>query len=160
MPFGLPRWLSGKASACNAGDLASVPGLGRSPEEGNGNSLQCSCLENPRDEETWWAAVPGVAQSWTRLKQLSSSSSIPLYEHITVYFSSPFILWSVDIWVVSSLGFLEIKPLTHGLREWTGFHFMHWCTSAWIPFYGLVSIENGGFQGGGGRGEEGAGGRG
>ena len=99
-----------------------------------------------------------VLHSWTRLTRLSSSSSIPLYEHITVYFSSPFILWSVDIWVVSSLGFLEIKPLTHGLREWTGFHFMHWCTSAWIPFYGLVSIENGGFQGGGGRGEEGAGG--
>ena len=43
--------------------------------EGNGNSLQCSCLENPRDRGAWWAAVYGVAQSWTRLKQLSSSSS-------------------------------------------------------------------------------------
>ena len=43
--------------------------------EGNGNPLQCSCLENPRDRETWWAAIYGVAQSWTRLKQLSSSSS-------------------------------------------------------------------------------------
>ena len=42
--------------------------------EGNGNPLQCSCLENPRDEEAWWAAVCGVAQSQTRLKQLSSSS--------------------------------------------------------------------------------------
>ena len=42
---------------------------------GNGNPLQCSCLENPRDRETWWAAVYGVAQSWTWLKQLSSSSS-------------------------------------------------------------------------------------
>ena len=36
--------------------------------EGNGNPLQCSCLENPRDGEAWWAAVYGVAQSWTRLK--------------------------------------------------------------------------------------------
>ena len=36
--------------------------------EGNGNPLQCSCLENPRDREAWWAAVCGVAQSWTRLK--------------------------------------------------------------------------------------------
>ena len=44
-------------------------------EEGNGNTLQCSCLENPRDREAWWAAVCGVAQSWTRLKRLSSSSS-------------------------------------------------------------------------------------
>ena len=43
--------------------------------EGNGNPFQCSCLENPRDVEAWWAAVYGVAQSWTRLKQLSSSSS-------------------------------------------------------------------------------------
>ena len=43
--------------------------------EGNGNPLQCSCLENPRDGGAWWAAVYGVAQSWTRLKRLSSSSS-------------------------------------------------------------------------------------
>ena len=42
---------------------------------GNGNPLQCSCLENPRDEGAWWAAVCGVAQSRTRLKRLSSSSS-------------------------------------------------------------------------------------
>ena len=43
--------------------------------EGNGNPHQCSCLENPRDSGAWWAAVCGVAQSWTRLTQLSSSSS-------------------------------------------------------------------------------------
>ena len=43
--------------------------------EGNGNPLQCSCLENPRDGGAWWAAVYGVAQSWTQLKWLSSSSS-------------------------------------------------------------------------------------
>ena len=43
--------------------------------EGNGNPLQCSCLENPRDGGAWWAAIYGVAQSQTRLKQLSSSSS-------------------------------------------------------------------------------------
>ena len=43
--------------------------------EGNGNPLQCSCLENPRDGGAWWAAIYGVAQSWTRLKRLSSSSS-------------------------------------------------------------------------------------
>ena len=43
--------------------------------EGNGNPLQCPCLENPRDGGAWWAAVHGVAQSWTRLKRLSSSRS-------------------------------------------------------------------------------------
>ena len=40
--------------------------------EGNGNPLQCSCLENPRDGEAWWEAIYGVAQRWTRLKQLST----------------------------------------------------------------------------------------
>ena len=48
--------------------------------EGNGNPLQCSCLENPRDGGAWWAAVYGVAQSWTRLKWLSSSSSSKVYK--------------------------------------------------------------------------------
>ena len=43
----------GKASACSAGDLGSIPGLGRSPGEGNGNLLQYSCLENPMDREAW-----------------------------------------------------------------------------------------------------------
>ena len=45
--------------------------------EGNGNSLQCSCLENPRGRGAWWAAVYGITQSRTRLKRLSSSSSSP-----------------------------------------------------------------------------------
>ena len=53
--------------------------------ERNGNSLQCSCLENPRDGGAWWAGVYGVAQSRTRLKQLSSSSS----RHRYIIFSSP-----------------------------------------------------------------------
>ena len=44
--------------------------------EGNGNPLQCSCLENPRDGGAWWAAIYGVAQSWIRLKRLSSSSKV------------------------------------------------------------------------------------
>ena len=49
-----------KASACNAGDLGSIPGLGRSPGEGNGNPLQYSCLKNPMDGGAWRAAVHGV----------------------------------------------------------------------------------------------------
>ena len=48
--------------------------------EGNGNPLQCSCLENPRDGGAWWAAVYGVTQSWTWLKRLSSSSSKDVQE--------------------------------------------------------------------------------
>ena len=48
-----PGGLDGKVSACNAGDLCSIPVLGRSPGEGNGNPLQDSCLENPMDRGTW-----------------------------------------------------------------------------------------------------------
>ena len=60
-----------KASAYNVGDLGSIPGLGRSPGEGNGNPLQYSCLENPMDRGAWWTTVHGVAKSQTQLKQLS-----------------------------------------------------------------------------------------
>ena len=56
-----------KASACNAGDPGSIPGLGRSPGEGNDNPLQYSCLENPMDRGIWRATVHGVAKSWTQL---------------------------------------------------------------------------------------------
>ena len=51
--LGFPGGSEGKASACNAGDLGLIPGLGRSSGEGNGNPLQYPCLENPMDRETW-----------------------------------------------------------------------------------------------------------
>ena len=54
-----------KASACNVGDLGSIPGLGRSPGEGTGNPLQYSCLENPMDGEAQWATIHEVAKSPT-----------------------------------------------------------------------------------------------
>ena len=50
-----------KNPPANAGDVGSVPGLGGSPEGGNGNPLQYSCLKNPIDREAWWATVHGVA---------------------------------------------------------------------------------------------------
>ena len=56
----LPHTSVGKESACNAGDPGSIPGLGRSPGEGNSNSLQYSCLENPMDREVCQATVHGV----------------------------------------------------------------------------------------------------
>ena len=60
----------------NAGDvryMSSIPGSGRSPREGHGNPLQCSCLENPMGIKTWWATVHGVTKSWIRLKWLSTA---------------------------------------------------------------------------------------
>ena len=62
----LPWWLrGGKVSVCNAGDLGSIPGLGRYPGERYGNPLQYSCLENPMDRGAWQATVRGVTKSWT-----------------------------------------------------------------------------------------------
>ena len=70
--LGFPGGSEVKASACNAGDLGSIPGSGRSPGEGNGNPLQYSCLENPMDRGAWWATVHGVAKSQTRLNDFTS----------------------------------------------------------------------------------------
>ena len=56
------------ASAGDKRDMGSIPGSGRSSGEGNGNPLQYSCLENPRDRKAWWASVHGIANSWTRVK--------------------------------------------------------------------------------------------
>ena len=72
----LPRWyligsqmllmvMNLPASAGDARDVGSIPGLGRSPGEGNGNPLQYSCLKNPTDRGAWQATVHGVAESWT-----------------------------------------------------------------------------------------------
>ena len=57
-----PGGSDGKESACNAGDSGLVPGLGRSPGEGNGNLLQYSCLGNPMDRASWGATVHGVTE--------------------------------------------------------------------------------------------------
>ena len=77
MIFGFPRWLSGKESACNAGnarDSGSIPGSGRSPEGGNGNPLQYSCVENPMGRGAWQVTVHRVTKSRTRLNTHALSS--------------------------------------------------------------------------------------
>ena len=61
----LPRWLSGKESACNAGVAGLIPGSGRFPGGGHGNPLQHSCLENPMDREVWQDTGRGVTESDT-----------------------------------------------------------------------------------------------
>ena len=58
-----PHSSVGKESACNTGDLGSIPGLGKCPGEGNGYLVQYSCLENPMDRGAWRATVHGVAKS-------------------------------------------------------------------------------------------------
>ena len=60
------------ANAGDTGDVGSIPGSGRYPGRGHGNSLQYSCLENPMDKAAWWATVHRVTKSWTQWKQLST----------------------------------------------------------------------------------------
>ena len=99
--WGFPGGSEDKASACNAGDPGSIPGLERSPGEGNVNPLQYSCLENPMDRVAWRAIVHRVAKSQTWLRDftleekknhisnfwdwsprsLSSSSYSPFFSH-------------------------------------------------------------------------------
>ena len=75
--LGFPHSSVSKESACSAGDPGSIPGLGRSPREGNGNPLQYSCLENSMDRGAWWATAHGVTKSRT---QLSNQIIIIIYK--------------------------------------------------------------------------------
>ena len=82
--------------------------------EGNGNPFQCSCLENPRDGEAWWAAIYGVAQSRTRLERLSSSSSS---RHL--YPRALGCLWLMRTPPVRPLGaFLKLESYFNGASEY------------------------------------------
>ena len=102
--------------------------------EGNGNPLQCSCLENPRDGGAWWAAVYRVAQSQTWLKWLSSSSSSCFHsEKATAPHSSP-LAWKIP-WTEEPGGLQSMGSLRVG-QDWATsrslFTFMHW-RRRWQP---------------------------
>ena len=79
MRFGLLRWLRGKEFICNAGDVGSIPGSGRSPGEENSNPSQYSCLGNPKDRGAWWAKIHRVAKTeraHTHTMRLSFHSTV------------------------------------------------------------------------------------
>ena len=69
------RWLRGKESACQAGDMGWIPGLGRSPTGGNDSPLQHACLGNPMDRGAWWARIHVVAKSQTRLSDSGTTNN-------------------------------------------------------------------------------------
>ena len=91
--------------------------------EGNGNPLQCSCLENPRDRGAWWAAVSGVAQSRTWLKQLSSSSSSNPPKHLKKPQCFYFLAVLHSMWDLSS----SSTDWTHTLCS-ESWNLNHWTT--------------------------------
>ena len=83
----------GKASAYNAEDPSSIPGLGRSSGEGNGTPLQYSCLENPMDGGAWQAIVHGVAKIRTRLSDVTHS----LLKQLSAYIKSLFVCFNLIV---------------------------------------------------------------
>ena len=94
--MGFPGGSDSKESACNAGDPGSIPGLERSPGEGNGNPLQYSSLENPMDKGVWWATVHGVIESWLRL-------TLSLFFSLFLCVITPFLQASQAVLVVKNL---------------------------------------------------------
>ena len=82
--IGLPRWLSGKESAFQAGDVGTIPGSGKSPGEGNGNPLKQSCLENPMDRGAWRVTIHGVAKSQTQLSDWAHHTFVLAKGHFSI----------------------------------------------------------------------------
>ena len=106
MYWGFPGGSNGEESACNVRDLGSIPGLGRSPGEGNGNPLQYSCLENLVDRGAWWATVHGVAKTDT-----TEWLTLSLYtEHLLCF-------W-IFSWSKESLGLPKQYVVEFLLNKW------------------------------------------
>ena len=80
--WGFPGGSVGKNPPANAGDAGSIPGLGRLPEEGNGNPLQYSCLGNPIDTRAWQAIICGAAKQLDKTSQLNNNNVIKLLKEI------------------------------------------------------------------------------
>ena len=74
-----------KNPSANAGDVGLVPGSGRFPEEGNGYSLQYSCLGNPMERGAWWATIHGVMKSWTQLSMHTHTHTHTIYIYQYLY---------------------------------------------------------------------------
>ena len=95
---GFPGGSDSKESACNVGDLGSIPGSGRSPEEENDNPLQYSCLENPMDRGACSAAIHGVAESRTQLSDFTFTFHFHVLEKEMATHSS------VLAWTIPGMG--------------------------------------------------------
>ena len=83
------QWIV-KNPPANERDTSLIPGLGRSPGEGNGNSLQYSCLENPKDRGAWRAPLHGVTKSWIRLSDSTTAHSCVYFTHSSGPFTFSF----------------------------------------------------------------------
>ena len=141
--MGFPGGSEDKASAGNAGDPGSIPGLGRSPGEGDGNTLQYSSLKNPMERGAWRATVHGVTKSRTRLSDLHTHTHTHTHTHIhALYFQcSSYRDWQIiccsvlKSWYDLALG-KEFTPLMKliwiinlGQESWL---YIQCCTQDWL----------------------------
>ena len=85
--MGFPGGSDGKESACSAGDPGWIPGLGKSPGEANGNPLQYSCLENPRDGGVWQATSMGSELN-TNVRLTSTRQAYPRFSSVKIFYTS------------------------------------------------------------------------
>ena len=102
--LGLLQWLISKESACNTGDSGSIPGSGRSSEEGNGNPLQYSYMGHPMDREAWWAKVHGsqrVKHNWATVLSLGLGILEGPWIWDFYLYDSEILIWS--LWFYSFL---------------------------------------------------------
>ena len=112
----LSRWLSGTGSACNAGDLGSIPGSGRCPGEGNGNPLQYSCLDNLMTRGAWWATVHGITKSQTWLSNKAHKNKIKKYYSKSLTWKKSH-LWYSDILWFSTEGDFDPQRTPGNVRD-------------------------------------------
>ena len=105
-----PHSLVGKESACNTGDLGSIPGLGRSPREGNGNPLQYTCQENPMDRGAWRTTDPGITKSGTQVKESAVT------ERLTLSLSKVNPVYQVKVKVIELCTTLRVSTV-HGILQ-------------------------------------------
>ena len=95
---GFPGGSDGKESACNVGDLGSIPGPGRSLGKGNGNPFQYSCLENPMNRGAWLATVHGVRKSQTRLSEtFTFTLRSPKRQALELWPQNVTVLWDKNV---------------------------------------------------------------
>ena len=144
LPFGILGFSgasAGKKSTCNVGDLGSIPGLGRYPEEGNGYLLQYFGLENSMDRGAWQATVHGVAKSWTWLRDFYfhfQYTVLPIGENRLKHLNFVF-------WVPTARGprmetpewphFSEAKFFLNGPRG------LSWWSSDWDAALPVLSLQ-------------------
>ena len=110
--WGLSRWCSGKNPPAYVGDVGSIPGLGRSPGERNGNPLQYSCLENSMDRGAWQTAVHRVTESWTRLSNWQHMEYTHTHTHTYIHIcitESLCCIAEINTTLLSQLYFNKIK---------------------------------------------------